>query len=310
MPTNIHLSHCIIMPFFNRVAQVVQCVELLLKQQVPGTDLVLIDDASTESLEALKPLLAQDNVTLLQHQQNRGVSAARNTGLHWCRNQKYLRVIMIDSDCVPGPDFIFDHLALHEDHPEAVCIGAAIIGRGNTVWSNIDGAASWVHAAPHYKFHAVTAPYHLPTTNFSLKIDLLPEREFLFDERLYTGEDCLLIREFQQKEQGVFFSPKPVIYHRDRDLLSDVFKHHYKWGHHQYFIQLGGDISSRCFNPLYRIVFFLFFLIAAPFYALAGALLNITIPVPHCIFSSHLHIVAGQKCSRSGSGPSSDKGST
>ncbi|MDZ7783889.1 MAG: glycosyltransferase family 2 protein [Halioglobus sp.] len=268
-------SHCVVIPFFNRVSQVRTCLESLLAQALTDTEFLLVDDASTEPLDALQSLLGQAAVNLISHPANEGVAAARNSALHWCRQRGHALAIMIDSDCSPGPDFITTHVTLHAAIPDAACIGAAIVGQGSTLWARIDGLASWVHAAPHYPQHDVESPYHLPTTNFSVKMNALPEREFVFDERLITGEDCLLIREYRQHSRRVVFSPQPVIYHRDRDRLRDVIRHHYKWGHHQYFVQLGRDISPHVFNPVYRVLFLLCFLPAWIFYALMGATLNI-----------------------------------
>lgn len=268
-------SHCVIIPFYNRVEQVSGCLSSLLAQALPDSSFLLINDASTDPLEPLLPLLSADNVHLLTHPENAGVSAARNTALHWCRNQGIEVVIMIDSDCLPDAQFIEKHLQLHAEHPQAACIGAAIVGYGDTFWSRVDGVTSWVHAAPHYPLHNVEHPYHLPTTNFSVKTTLLPAGDFVFDERLYTGEDCLLIRTYRAQGKQVLFSPEPTIAHRDRDRLIDVIRHHYKWGHHQYFVQLGRDVSDFVFNPLYRCLFFLLFLPLWPLYAAAGAFLNV-----------------------------------
>lgn len=269
------IKHCVITPFFNRVDQVHTCLQRLLEQAQPGTQFLLVDDASTDDLSPLAELLQRDDVFMIQHPRNEGVSAARNSALQWCREHEHELVIMIDSDCEPGAGFIETHLRLHRDMPEVACVGAAIVGRGASVWSKLDAVTSWVHAAPHYPQHVVEHPYHLATTNFSVKVAALPDRPFVFDERLYTGEDCLLIREFRRRGMSVMFSPSPIIYHRDRERLGDVFKHHYKWGHHQYFIQLGRDISAYVFNPVYRMFFLLAFFWLWPFYALAGATLNL-----------------------------------
>src|SRR5690606_24306130 len=117
-------------------------------------------------------------------------------------------------------------------------------------------------------------PYNLATTNFSVKLGQLPPRPFVFDERLMTGEDCFLIRELRKSQKGIYFSASPEAFHQDRETFLEVFRHHYVWGHHQYFIQLGGDISPRCFNALYRCAFVLIFLPLIPVFALAGSVLN------------------------------------
>ena len=286
-------------PFLDRLDQVAACLNALLLQVKPDTVFLLIDDGSMPPAlhnAKLKSLLSQPNVHLISHQDNLGVAATRNSGLHWCKQHHIDIFLMIDSDCLPEENFIEEHLRLHKEHPNAVCIGGQIIGQGKSIWARLDGITSWVHATPHQKqsnahaaeFRAVNHPYHLPTTNFSAKLDKLPKRDFVFDERLKSGEDCLLIRELRRSKpfgyfgfaqhksaQGtVYFSSTPTVYHQDRETLCEVFQHHYEWGHHQYFIQLGGDLSPRCFNPVYRTLFVLLFLPLSPLFALVGALLN------------------------------------
>lgn len=273
-------SHCVIVPFLNRMDQVARCVNALLNQLKPNSLVLLVDDGSTPDAVysvSMQPILCHPQVYLIHHRDNYGVSAARNSGLHWCRHNNVDIVIMMDSDCLPTSKVIDEHLRLHQEHPEATCIGGSIEGRGKGLWAKLDGLTSWVHATPHIRgesFRKVNHPYHLATTNFSAKLKQLPQRDFVFDERLATGEDCLLVRELRRERKGVYYSVSPKIFHFDRETFLAVMKHHYRWGHHQYFIQLGGDISARCFNPLYRLVFFLVFLPLMPLFALLGSVLN------------------------------------
>ena len=51
--------------------------------------------------------------------------------------------------------------------------------------------------------------------------------------------------------------------------------HHYQYGQHQYFVQLGGDLAPRCFHPAYRVAFVIAFLPLLPLFALAGSVLNL-----------------------------------
>ncbi len=184
-------------------------------------------------------------------------------------------LIMIDSDCEPFDDFVSRHLRLHEEFPDVACIGGGIVGVGSGLWAKLDNVTSWVHSVPYAKLHEVAEPYHLPTTNMSVKVSLLPQRADVFDRRLNTGEDALLIRDLRGAGQKVVFSPHPRISHRDREKLLDVVRHHYAWGHHQYFVQLGSRFGPRCFNVWYRIGFVVVFLLASPLVALVGSYLNI-----------------------------------
>ncbi|MBX9635781.1 MAG: glycosyltransferase family 2 protein, partial [Magnetospirillum sp.] len=184
-------SHCVLIPFLGRFDQVARAAMALLAQAGPATRLVLIDDGSQPPAAQAAPLariLADSRVTLLRHESNLGVAQARNTGLAQARAHGAEIVIMLDSDCIPGPDFLAAHLALHAAHPEAACIGGAIVGRGQGLWAALDRVMSWCHSVPGQSLHAVHHPYHLPTTNMSLKLARLPLRAF--DSRLRTGEDA------------------------------------------------------------------------------------------------------------------------
>jgi hypothetical protein len=88
---------------------------------------------------------------------------------------------MLDSDCEPSPDFIEGHLRLHAEHPDVAVFGCAVDGTGDTFWAHLDRVMTYVHAIG--PAHEVRHPYHLGTTNFSVKLDRLPVREQVFDPR-------------------------------------------------------------------------------------------------------------------------------
>lgn len=269
-------AHAVIVPFLDRLPMVARCVAGLLACGRPETRIVLVDDGSAPPADAdptVRALLADARVTLLRHAENRGVAAARNTALAWCRAHGMTLVLMLDSDCEPSPDFVDAHLRLHADHPDVTCIGAAVEGTGRGVWARVDRVMTYVHAIG--PAHEVRHPYHLGTTNFSAKLDRLPARAAVFDERLNTGEDALLIRELRRTGQRVWFSPTPRIIHHDRETWRGVLWHHYQYGQHQYFVQLGGDFAPRCLRPAYRAAFVPVFLSVLPLFALVGSLLNL-----------------------------------
>jgi len=271
-------SHCVIIPFLNRFTLLADCLQALQSALLAQSQVLLVNDGSDGDpwLEpGLRTWLSHSQIHLVEHPKNLGVAASRNSALHWCRRNNIDIAIMLDSDCRPPSNFIKEHLQLHKDHPQAAAIGGAIVGRGKGLWAELDNVTSWVHAMPHGQHRQVDHPYHLPTTNLSLKIKKLPPEEQVFDERLITGEDAQLIRKLRAAGEQALFSPQPVVEHQDREDLISVIKHHYDWGHHQYFVQLGRDFSRPVFQWWYRLPFALIFLLATPLYALMGSVLNI-----------------------------------
>ena len=83
-----------IVPAYNRSHCIVQAVESVLAQTSPPSEILVVDDASTDNLaEALAPFGAR--VRLIRHETNRGPSAARNTGLEAATGDL---VAFLDSD--------------------------------------------------------------------------------------------------------------------------------------------------------------------------------------------------------------------
>lgn len=267
------LTHCVAIPFYNRVRQVEALVTKLVEQSVPSTRILLLDDGSKEKIDL--NLFKDTQIFLERHKTNLGIGAARNSIVNWCREREIEVIIMIDSDCDPEPDFISQHLKLHSENMDASCIGGGIVGVGKGFWAKLDSIMSWVHSIPVGEVKKVKDPYLLPGTNISFKVSHLPKKENIFNDRLVTGEDALLIRELRNDGKKIMFSPSPVVYHKDRERFQDVVYHSYLWGGHLYLIQFGNNFSSRCLSLTYRIPFFIFFVFATPFFVLLGAIFTV-----------------------------------
>jgi GT2 family glycosyltransferase len=97
----------------------------LLVQSLPADryDVIVVDDGSTDETAAVLEGFAT-NIRALRHPQNRGRSAARNTGIRAAEGQV---VIFVDSDVVVREDFLEWHLRTHREH------GPGILSRGPVV---------------------------------------------------------------------------------------------------------------------------------------------------------------------------------
>lgn len=73
----------VVVPVYNVKEYLLPCVESLLRQSYSALEILLIDDGSTDgSGELCDKLAAQDARIHVFHQENSGVSSARNAGLH------------------------------------------------------------------------------------------------------------------------------------------------------------------------------------------------------------------------------------
>ncbi|MGQ9509114.1 MAG: glycosyltransferase family 2 protein [Thermodesulfobacteriota bacterium] len=84
----------VIIPTYNRFSMVKEAIDSVLAQDFEDFELIVVDDGSTDgTFEALRGY--GEKIKLLQHAQNRGVSAARNTGILRSKG-KY--IAFLDSD--------------------------------------------------------------------------------------------------------------------------------------------------------------------------------------------------------------------
>lgn len=179
------LVTCIV-PFYNVEQYLSRCIESIVNQSYKNIQLILIDDGSTDnSLDVARKYSKQYNYIEVYHQDNSGVSAARNMGLHHIRG-KY--VFFIDSDDyilenylknfmeIPDPKMPYVGGGYHFNSPEGE------IKKYNTKIMSIDefrrmGNISW-NVMPSIW---VTANRYMAS--------VIKENDLKFDENCKCGED-------------------------------------------------------------------------------------------------------------------------
>lgn len=98
-----------IIPVYNVGKFIERCVRSLMEQTIDNVEYIFVDDASPDnSIQILQKVLAdypnrRDNVRILTHAENKGLPAARNTGLAVAQG-KY--IFHCDSDDFIEPDML------------------------------------------------------------------------------------------------------------------------------------------------------------------------------------------------------------
>uniref|UniRef100_UPI0040299F99 glycosyltransferase family 2 protein n=1 Tax=Prevotella sp. TaxID=59823 RepID=UPI0040299F99 len=105
----------VIIPVYKTVATLDRCVESVLSQ-ADGCEIILVDDGSPDSCGDLCDRWAgrSDRISVV-HQPNRGLSAARNSGI---ARSHAPYVTFVDSDDVLHPHTLPPLLALLAAHPD------------------------------------------------------------------------------------------------------------------------------------------------------------------------------------------------
>lgn len=105
----------VIIPTFNRSAMLQRALQSVLEQDHPSFEVIVVDDGSTD--DTISRIPTGGRVKLLVHPSNRGVSAARNTGITYCSGRY---VAFLDSDDYWLPGKLRRQARFFATHPSAV----------------------------------------------------------------------------------------------------------------------------------------------------------------------------------------------
>ena len=110
----------IIIPAYNLENNIEYCIGSVLNQSERNFELIIIDDGSTDNTyEVCKAASARDSRIKVVRQENKGVSAARNTGI---RNAKGDYLMFVDGDDIIAP-WCLEHLMSYLNEDTAAVIG-------------------------------------------------------------------------------------------------------------------------------------------------------------------------------------------
>lgn len=106
----------VIIPLYNKEKYVDNTIQSIINQTFTDYEVLIINDASTdESVKKVMPFLS-NAVQLIEHKNNKGLSAARNTGI---KNAKAKYITFLDADDQWKPNFLETLFLLINQFPEA-----------------------------------------------------------------------------------------------------------------------------------------------------------------------------------------------
>lgn len=181
----------VIIPAFNRQWCVADAVESALAQTFADLEIIAVDDGSSDATpEVLKKF--GDRIRLIR-QENRGVSAARNTGIRAARGRW---IAFLDSDDRWHPEKLERQLLAMEKYGVGICFTRSM-NTGNEVLHDIEFVSS-ARREPEifYVEDAVDSvclsPRHPMIQTMVVEKSLLEQVGF-FDESFHAAEDAELI---------------------------------------------------------------------------------------------------------------------
>ena len=199
----------VIVPIYNRVSFLPDCMNSLFAQTYQDLQIILIDNGSTDgTLELCQDYAAKDSRVVVLRSEHPGVSAARNKGLD-AATGKY--VFFIDSDDAIHPSLL---KTLHDAMEEynAPLGGTLTINIHKSQWSALPTfiARQKPHASVTFHSHQETIhDIYFGQTPFGAIGGTMMRRDWVGDTRfnrdIFIGEDYLFIYQNLIKGAGSVF---------------------------------------------------------------------------------------------------------
>ena len=274
----------VVVPCFNVEHVIERCIEALLGQDYPQNQffIILVDDRSTDTTgKSIEKYQGNSQVTIIKHFKNRGLAAARNSGI---KASKSKIVGFLDSDMVVKENWAkVMAYELSEDGVIA-CMGGIKLAnslRPNKLDKFLYNPTRGV--LKHGEHKPIRFKWFL-LNNSAVKRTVINEIG-LFDDSItsYGGEDTdFSIRLWDKHPEGLRFSSKAVGEHYHQRLLNDLQKRIENYGMTNYlrllerYPEYSKDLASDWINTfkgklvfnrvVNLIVKSLYFLIPTPYF--------------------------------------------
>lgn len=198
----------VIIPAFNAEKYILDAINSILSQTYQNYEIIVVNDGSTDNTEQIiKPYL---NRIIYLYQDNKGVAAARNTGIKASKGEY---IAFLDSDDVWSPEKLSIQVKFLNDHPDF----DLVYGDYGTFGENgvIDKNSPLTRKFPRpdgYIFQDLLLRCLIFTATVMLQKKVLEETG-LFDEQFSIGEDYDLWLRIAEKHK-IGYIPEVVAMYR------------------------------------------------------------------------------------------------
>lgn len=196
----------VVVPTFNRGAQISTCLSGVARQTHPRLELIVVDDGSSddtpEQLERFAAAHSELALRCLRHGANLGANTARNAGTRIAMGEI---VVFLDSDAVPEPTWIEELVRGFEDGSVAAVTGRVEEPEPRNVY---ELAYKGTHRVHHHRGEA----RRIVAGNLAIRRDLLLALPLEEDLKYGCNEEGIFLR-LRALGYSVRLAPSAVIVH-------------------------------------------------------------------------------------------------
>jgi len=202
-----------------------------MRQTKQPDEILIIDDGSKDRTVEFASLYP---VRIIKHENNKGLAAARNTGL---KSASHELVACLDADCIPEPDWL-EYLITRIHTPNVAIVG------GRLEESVINGIADrWraTHMQQHWGNQSVTNP------PFMFGHDAIVQRSIVAAAGWYdvnhrtNGEDADLSWRIRRLNFDCIYEPKAIVKHLRTDSISSIMDTRWRYAYNNVYTLMNAN---------------------------------------------------------------------
>lgn len=219
----VSLKVSVIVPVYNVSEYIVRCWDSIKNQSYKNLEVLFVDDCGTDDsiakLEACIASVEEGDVKILHHARNRGLSAARNTGLEVATGDY---VYFLDSDDDITSDCIKSLVAPLSERKYDLIIGDyTVVGEGGYLPLNMSEGA--VETNDEVMRTYAAGDWYVMAWNKLCRREFLLENKLFFKEGL-IHEDVLWTFKVACKVENLYVVKKPVYnyYVRSSSIMTSM----------------------------------------------------------------------------------------
>lgn len=220
----------VIIPLYNKADYIARAIEVVIKQSYPASEIIVINDGSTDDSYEVVATLAKDNASIrLYTQKNQGASYSRNRGVELAKSSF---VAFLDADDEWKPDYLFHIQRLINNFPDCGAYATSYDVLEEDGTKSLPSAKGipptpWIGIIPNlFRMMQIGSPFN--TSSIVITKTVFQDLNG-FPVGVNRGEDKILWIHLGMKYPIAYSPSRQVVYHKEaNNRASNVFDYEFE----------------------------------------------------------------------------------